>query len=329
MKTFVKNIDDLRAHVQVESGASVNVLTPFINKVHETVVISRFGRTFVEQLAAKYHDAPETLTDAEKTVVFLLQAIDVHLGLAAAVPYLTISFSGSGIRQLEMAASKPVYNWQAIKYENAQLEDGHNAIDSAIAALWSFRNDAQFAAWKNSTAETKSRQLLINTASEFHEYSRINSSRRVFEMLMPFMEEAENIIVDLIGVAFYNLLKSQISGFEITANNLIALSAVNRCVARKSVVLGYGNIPVQVTANGLMVVSAPGNNTDKINDASQADDSRIERALASLNSSYQSAVDVLRRVLNDPDKYPLYTEYVASATTPDENTNLDKPFVVL
>lgn len=326
MAKFFKTIEELKAHITLESDFKLSGIEPYLLQVESGKLLYELGVPFFEAIAARYGATnPSTeLTDAEISCIALIQNSTAHLAAVLGMPSLMVSLSGSGLMQKTTGDRKGLYQWQKIEYENSHLDAGYSALDSLLELLWANRNDANFVTWKDSLAEKRSVALVINTAKDFNEYYAIGSSRRTFEALKSSINTAELMVLKpLLGDALFAEIKAQITGFNVSATNAKILPQIKGLVANSAIKRALGLLSFKLTADGLMVttVTSTGSDSSKQLNTPTPDMVRENKALAQESvDSYVS--DLLAYLHANIDSYPLFTQS-AYYTNGNSTTNIN------
>lgn len=331
MTTFFKTIDELKENVTLEADVKLHTLEPYIRLVEGSKMVYELGAPFFAALGARYNatNPNPALTDSEKTAISLLQNSIAHLALVQGMPSLLVSLSGSGLLQKTTGDKKGIYQWQKIDFENSHLEAGYASLEALLEHLWSKRAENQFLTWKDSEAEKRSVDLVINTAKDFNQYYPIGNSRRTFESLKSSIRTAESTVLKpLLGNGLYAELKQQISTFAVSEKNAKILGFVKGIVANTAIQRAIGLLTFRVTSEGLMVTTITGSGSDSFKQQTTPTPEMIRDTKAIAQQAVDNYVsDLLEYLYMHLSDYPLFIEsdyYTSAQTTPSINSTHTK-----
>jgi|GEM_PF-4695235 hypothetical protein len=328
MHLLVKNLDDFSTHVTVTGDFDFDIIKPYITKVQMGDVQRIFGSTFITGLASRYNAAmpSPTLTAQELALIEMLGNYISHLALAQALPVLLAQLGASGLFQKEGQNSKPIFQWQKLEYEEAQLEMAYNALESALDYLIENRTHTQFAAWKDSAQEKASVSLFVHNAAIFNRTYPIGNSRRTYEAVKPFAAEVEKFDIRyLLGQALYDELKFQKETFALSEDNAKLLPYIQDVIANASIVKSLGRLNVKTTAEGLMITSYISNGKEMSRNRIPATASEIaELKVNAIAAANQYKAELMRYLFANLNKYPLWAqseEYIRLTAEDELNTD--------
>jgi hypothetical protein len=334
MNLLVKDLSDFKKHVTVTADFNFEIIKPYITKIQTGDATRIFGSPFITSLATRYNaSAPSpALTTQELTIIELIGNYISHLALAQALPVLMAQLGASGLFQKEGQNSKPIFQWQKLEYEEAQLEMAYNALESALEYAIAERTHTQFATWKDSTAELAAMEPFVRNAAVYNRTFPINNSRRTFEALKPFATEVEKFDVRyLLGQALFDQLKTELKTLTLSADNATLLPYVQDVVANAATIKGIGRLNVKVTAEGMMVTSYISNGKEMSRNRLPASASEIadlkNNAMAAAN---QYKAELMRYLYANIDKYPLWEqsdEYLKLSEESTLNTDDSSTFI--
>lgn len=335
MNLLVKNRDELSEHITVTGDFNFEIIEPYIKKVQMGEASRIFGSNFISTLANRHNqDQPSpALTNEEITIIDVLASYISHLSLAQALPVLLAQLGASGLFQKEGQNSKPIFQWQKLEYEEAQLEMAYNSLETAIEYLIANRDNVQFALWKNSPAEKQAVNLFVRNAQTFNSTFPINNSRRTYEAMKPFAQEVEKFDIRyLLGQPLYDLLKSEIQDFNISTDNAMLLPYIQDVVANATVVKAIGRLNVKTTAEGMMVTSYISNGKEMSRNRVPATASEIsELKVNAIAAANQYKSELMRYLFANLDKYPLWVqseEYIRLTSENELNSDDSSTFVL-
>lgn len=335
MNLLVKNLDDFSRHVTVTGDFDFEIIKPYITKVQLGDLNRIFGSQFVAELATRHNEStPDpALTSEEQTIIELMGNYLSHLALAQALPVLLAQLGASGLFQKEGQNSKPIFQWQKLEYEEAQLEMAYNALESALEFLFENREHEKFELWKESDQEKLAVSLFVHNAAIFNRTYPIANSRRTFEALRPFTSEVEKFDIRyVLGQPLYDELKTQKQDFELSEDNEKLLPYVQDVVANAAVIKSLGRLNVKVTAEGMMVTSYVSNGKEMSRNRIPATSSELsELKVNAMAAANQYKAELMRFLLSNIDKYPLWMqseEYLKLNAENDLNSSDSSTFIM-
>ncbi|MFA6261090.1 MAG: DUF6712 family protein [Bacteroidia bacterium] len=333
MNHLVKDFNELQLHLTLNSNFRYEYIEGALSELQNGIITKTFGRTFITELAERHCaiNPDPAITDEEAQLIGYLQSAITHLAFAKALPSLIVQMGNSGIFQTSGDNTKPIFQWQKLEYENARLETGYNSIEEAINYLIEERDHAKFAEWKTSDSEKKANKFFVSTAEQFNERYPIGSSRRTYEALKPFINEAEKFeIKPLIGASLFDDLKTKLETITLSEDQLKLVPYIQDAVANIAIVKSIGRLTVKIDAEGYRVVSisATGSDTSKHQNAATAEQliSLKKEAILAADGYKNALVSFL---MANTDKYALFLEsdtYSNLTNKPAFNSSDSKTF---
>jgi hypothetical protein len=220
MDNFITTLDQLTAHLKVNLSFSVENLLPDLALVQDQDVRPLLGDELLADLLAK--QTANTLSEGEKTLIFVLQGALANLALVEYLPLAQVQISDGGIHIYSDAAKKTAFEWQIRELRGAFVRKGYNFLERALALL---NAGADFAAWRATDVGAAARQYLISSAAAFSEWCNIGNSRLVYNALLPTLRKVEAFdVAPVLGPEFFDELKTQTAAGTLTAENRRVLS---------------------------------------------------------------------------------------------------------
>jgi hypothetical protein len=312
---FIKTKDDYSGILHTANHLEFSRLQPHFNAIQKSLIVNIFGLDFITALDTRYNTTnPNPALSAEELyLIDNLKTAIACLGFVKAIPQLLIVVMGTGMQQ---AGAKPVYEWQKLTVQDEILETGWNAVGSAIQYLWAKRNDSKFTAWKDSAAEKKSRQYLLNSASDFNNCFQIAYSTRTYEALKPSLKEANRIVNSVIGDALYNEIKTQNIGFNISSNNQYLLdNYIYDTLAQLTISIAIYKLELVYNEEGARVISQPASKTTQRAKSAASENTKKETATSFIESGNAYLSELAQYLAANVSTYPLYTPTLNSSTT--------------
>jgi hypothetical protein len=328
MSTLVKNLADVQKYLSnLNSTFRYDFINGALADVQASTIANLFGREFIDALSTRYN-APTpspALTSQELVLIGHLGSAITHLAFAKDLPTLLVQMGNTGLYQTESQGTKPVYQWQKIEYENALLENAYTPIETAFIYLWANRDHAQFALWKNSAAEKKSLQFVVNTAADFTERFPIAGSRRTYEALKPFIREAELFqIKPIIGDALFDDIKAKIIGFDLGVKYPALIPYLQDAVVQTAIAKSIGRLTTKLDAEGYRVITVQGSGSDSVRNKMTATDSQLDvLKRETMQAAYRYTTLLLNFLNSNLEDYPLFAEsdtYKQQQNPPSSNS---------
>lgn len=252
---LLKTAADYANYLRTAKHLEFAELEPFFKKIQTDLIQEIFGLTFITNLDTRYNATSPSpaLTSEENVLILHLQNAISSFGMVKAIPNLIVNVMGSG---LEQAGKKPVYEWQKLAFQDELIENGWNAINTAIIWLHANRDHAQFSTWKNSDEEKLTRSYLFNKTKEFNNEVQIANSTRTFEALKASIKEALDLYIKpLLGSSLYTEILTQNKSFSLSDNNKILVQMIRPAAAHLAMSIGIYKLDLQFTEEGARIVS--------------------------------------------------------------------------
>lgn len=299
---LVNNIDICRKYLRIAKHVTFDQLSQYTEDFELNQIIEIFGSPFYNAINARYNNGvvpTPALTAHETTIITLMQGAIVRLAFAKAIPKLISSFDGSGLYQASSGQNKSLYEWQKLDLENSCLEDGWKNIGSALDYLFANRGLTEFATWKDSSAEKKSRALFMPSAMVFTEYFNIGSSQRTYEAVKSIAKEVElTRIKPILGETLFGNLKTNFLTAEPTGKPMIAIEYINYAVANYTMAAALAKLEFKVDDEGARVVSVTANSGGKAKINAAGEEFRKAQTIEACKQSAFEFVGQLVEYLN-------------------------------
>jgi len=217
---------------------------PFIQQAEDNDIIPAIGLDFYNVLETEYQ-ANGTIADATKAYTFrLLRTGLAHYAMYLALPQLNIRVGDAGTNETSANDIVPVRQWvfNVSRWETAKT--AYKYLDMALEHMESqvIANNTDYDTFKNSTAYTESKELLIPNARKFGRFYNIQNSRRSYTSIRPYIEKAEEIYLRPLLCSFFDELKDQHLNGTLSTENADILPVVQRYLAEKTVVLALPDL---------------------------------------------------------------------------------------
>lgn len=132
------------------------------------------------------------ISDDNKDLLYKIQRPIAILASLRMYQKNDLSHEDSGRKfKIDSDNEKLPWEWQLNRDDELQMDEYYRAVDSLIRYL----NDKKPGEWTDSRLYKLSQLMLIKNAQDFEEYFPINSSERLYMLLVPFIKEAQMIHV--------------------------------------------------------------------------------------------------------------------------------------
>lgn len=207
---FIKTLDEVMDHLPVQMTSDILTLDPFFATAERSIVKNLIGKNQLNAFALIYADAQgiiKNITDQDtRLAVMLCQKITTYIGYHLGWALITIKIGTSGATIVSNQDTKQAFQWQVDGAKQSLLELAYNAIEELLQLLE--ESPDKFSEYINSPEYIASEQYLIESASDFDQYFRINRSRYIFISINYIMRRIESDVKKLYGREFFESLKS-------------------------------------------------------------------------------------------------------------------------
>lgn len=183
----------------------------------------------------------------------LVHKIQLPVALYAYLPYATsndLTHSDKGRLMMTSEFEKHPFEWMIRRDDDNITSLAHKAMDVLIEFL--DEHVAYFPEWKNSDAYTESKKLCINTAEVFDGIFPIESSRRLFIILIPMIKDVERKWVKpILGATDYDALKAAIIADNLTTDQQELLEYIKTPLALLTMSVAVRRLSAKVMPSGI------------------------------------------------------------------------------
>jgi len=308
---FIKDIDEIKKYAGITDSTNIASFLPDLNDVEENKITSILGNALYVSLSAEYLAGTIVANSVKEKLLFKIQKALVNLALEQYSSLAQLSFSDSGIRQMEDANFKSPKQWQIDDLRDYFFMKGYRAIDELLSFLET--NKASFPTWvSDSSAYTINKKFIVSDTRSFQNYYDIKESRLTFIALQPTMRIIEMMhIMPNISIGLFNRIKTQIEANNITADIKNILDLLQLAITQFTISRAIDTKIIELSNEGIYsrgFRSTMDNAREKIKsnsaDRQNAQDSCIKIA--------ESAMENLRIFLNENASAILYPEYFTS-----------------
>lgn len=289
------NATEIKKHYSgVQENLSFQTLESYIAQAQDKFIRPMLGDEQTDELINTFQN--DTLTAAQEKLLFQVQRTLTYYVFGENFLYLDVFVSDAGTQQANLKENMPIPQWKFRAIVRQLFESADNFAEALLVFLEKNKDD--YPLWANSQAYTFANEFLIKSASDFNYFVPIQSSRRVFLRLRPFLRIAERQIIEgLISKEFFEEIKNipppntEIIGL---CKSITAYTAFAKCLP---------------TLN--LINSAEGFFLTSYNDGVKTEsvlDTQTKNALVAQYETYaQMDMQRLKKILDkNPDLYPVY-----------------------
>lgn len=291
-------------------------ISPYIQMAEDQEIIPAIGQEFYDILHTEYQ-ADGSIADTQKAFTFrLIRTALAHYAMYMALPHLNIRVGDAGTNETSASDIVPVrqwvYNknsWETIKKASSYLDMALKHMEEQVEA-----SNTNYDAFANSTAYTINRELLIPNARVFQKYYNINTSRRTYTKLRPYIEKAEKLYLEPLLSDFYDELSTQHKSNSLSANNEAILPDIQRLLAEYTLVLCVPDLNFVNDGHGYRSVENPDDSpmgSTALMQSIQQQHSRAEQNAA------QIELQLKNKLYASLDDYPTFKDSDANELTQD------------
>jgi hypothetical protein len=167
-----------------------------------------------------------------------------------------LTHSNKGRQIFVSENEKPAFEWMVKRDEENILNTAFRSTDLALKFLED--NIDLFPEYANSDAYAKQKGHFINTAKDFDSIFPIEKSRRLFVVLIPFINEIERkTLKAILGKDLYDELKAYITGDDSGSDLEELLDYVQPALALLTMAMAVRRLPVRVLPSGIFQSYVP------------------------------------------------------------------------
>lgn len=295
-------------------------IEPFIQNAEDQEIIPAIGQEFYDVLETEYQ-ASGTIADTTKAYTFrLLQTALAHYSMAIGLPLLNMRVGDAGAAENSSNDIIPVRQWVFNGSRWGILKQAYKYLDMALAHMESQVSAANsdYDAFANSEAYTISQELLIPNARVFQRHYNIQSSRRAYTALRPYIEKAEQIKLKPVLCELFDEIKTQFSAGTLTAANQTLIAPIQRLLAEYTIEMAIPDINFVNDGAGWMVSENTYDSKPMGSNLSQA----VQQLLTKAEQNATAFEIALKNeIYADLDSYPTYRDGKCNDLTEDSNDN--------
>jgi hypothetical protein len=291
-------------------------IEPFVQQAEDVDIVPAIGLAFYDVLESEYQ-ASGTVANATKFKTFrLLRTALAHFTMYYAMPQLNLRIADAGVNETSASDIVPtrqwVFNlsrWETAKKAELYLDMALEHMEQQVQA-----ENADYDDFANSDAYTVSKELLIPNAKTFQQYYNINTSRRAYTKLRPYIRKAEQIYLVPLLDEFYTELSTQHTGNTLTAANATILPYVQQLLAEYTLTLAIPDLNFVNDGDGWRIM-------ENINGSQMPQQALMAAVQALQTRAEQNAATLEIQLKNhlyaNLDDYPTYRDSDLNELTQD------------
>ena len=255
MALFI-SIQEIRNYISVDANTDFNNIRPYVEKAQQEFIQPALGSTLYNALVADHNTNQDNVTNMTQALLDLL--LVVRGPLACLSYFLGINIIGVNIGDIGIQVqggnnSEPAPRWKFENLRNSWLDCGEKGIEALLKFLES--NSASYPDWVNSGANTAN-QGFVPTAEIASRYIAINSSRRLFLRLKPYIHDVEEkVIRKAICDDHYAVLIGEMQAGVFTGKNEALRDKIRPIVAKKALYNAIPLLRIAITDQGMSLLT--------------------------------------------------------------------------
>lgn len=264
------DINEVRYVIQVNQATSFDRLAPHIQPAEREVLANAISPEVLDVIQAFHDDATKTKITSPKSLVNVYKSFDntkpadveeanrillwlcqyaiIHTAFFIGFDLLNALFTDGGHKRQESNEIKSLFKYQEDRIKDYYRTTGLNGIDTVIDFLE--RNVHIFTTYKAQSDTYKAR--IIGSTREFQSVYDIQNSRLVYMALVPFINDAINLILEPeLGKTNIDFIISEIVKTSPDAKVVALLPYIRPVLAFYAVVDLMRNSGAEITEKGL------------------------------------------------------------------------------
>lgn len=323
MDILFKSITELKEVVSVTKALTLSSIAPAMESAISSYIIDEISQEFWDEILNAYNADPGTpLTTEQQKVVKLLQKCIGRFGVYEYIPEAEVMFGEDGITRVETAQKKTAYANQVKSLADNMLKSGYEALENLLKFLED--NEADYPTWVSSSAYSKNKDKIINSAKQFREHYPLQYGRQLYKKLVPTMVDVQNLyIVPVIGQDYFDHLIASITDKNIASVDKPVLLFLEKSVAHltvmESVKIGWTHFGPE----GITFIEHDGNTNKRLMKIASAESVSLKIRQANIyGERYLSKVkSILDANLDD---FPAYRDDVVVNPPEEEIEPINK-----
>lgn len=295
-----------------------STIEPHVQMAEDVEIIPAIGQAFYDVLETEYQSTG-AIADATKAYTFrLLRTALAHYAMYIGLPQLNLRAGDAGVNETVGGDVAPIRQWVFTLNRLETVKTAHKYLDMALEHMEKQveAGNTDYDAFKDDDAYTISRERLIPNARVFQRYYNINTSRRAYTRLRPFIRKAEKIYLKPLLDDFYDELASQHTAGTLTDENIAILPYVQQLLAEWAVLVALPDLNFVNDGDGWRVMENI--NAEMVSQASMAQSIQQLQTRAEQNAA-TFELQLKNFLYANLGDYPTYRDSDANELTQDDD----------
>lgn len=249
------NNADLKKWLPVNVAFTFDNLYGDIVQAERSYIKPMIGAALYAGIDAAYNAEPQTLTAAQSALLDYIHPSLVNLSLWLYADKGNVEFGDSGIHITVSDTRKPAFEWQVKRLRMAYLKRGIEGLDDLLAFL--DENETDYPDWTDSDAQVETRELFIQTGTEYKKAGVIKASRLTYLALVPVLKriQEENVLA-VLGDDLYAAIAAEVTDAAVSADNVKLMKYIKPAMAHLSYADGLDELAVLVDDDGVTLLNS-------------------------------------------------------------------------
>ena len=304
--SHVKDTDFKLFYPAINRNMAWPTLEPYVKQAEECYIAPWISDAFYQEIELCYLDLPKTEVialcnptgfhktkidsiPAKDLVVYYLRIASAYYTIYTSMPHLNMRFGDAGLLETNPDDATPVRQWV---YKDARwnaLMTGYKYLDKAIALMESEIADGsvEYEKYRNSTAYSVSKELLIPNADTMDGFVNIKGSRRAYIGLRPYIRKAEKLYLKPLLREQFDEIKTQHTAGTLTTENAALLAYMQPLLAEYTIIEATPEINLVNQGDGWKVLDTTDGMTSSKDSYKEAIQHLINKAAS--NADYFKA----------------------------------------
>lgn len=227
---LIKDINEFKKYYGgVQRTMNWGTFEPFVNEAELFYIIPVIGDELYTELEAVVAPNPKQT----KVLEFLKIAVAAYADFTG---YLRLSNTTGDMGKTVASPQhmQAVSKWGTAAGKTDARNRGDKALEAALKYLE--RNAADFATWKGSDAYSLRADLLVGSATLLTAFfPHANDSVRMYLGLRKYLEQAQEVVPDLLGDAFWAALKAKVTASTVSDVEYRLINHLRKWMTHKAI----------------------------------------------------------------------------------------------
>lgn len=334
-KAKIKDTDFEQFYPSINTNMAWKSLEPYAYQAEQCYIVPWISEAYYQELSLVYNKLPIaqviqlcTPTNSQAfveeipvadLVFYYLRAASAYYTVYHSMPHINTSIGDAGIFEKTPDNTTPVRQWTFNTTRWDALIKGYEFLDKAIMLMES-EIDVDINAFKkyrNSTAYSVSKDLLIPSATTLSEHVNIKGSRRAYISMRPYIRKSEALYLRaILGTGFFTEIKAEHKAGTLTAANALLLPYIQAYLAECTVYEATPEINIYNQGDGWKVLET----TDGMNMSKDAQANMIQNIITKSKANQDFYLAELEGFLyKNIDDYPTFKADTTANEDHEEN----------